>query len=523
MKLFVFLFLFSFSTLAQKSIYSSNVDADVSIRKITILPMVDNLKGIYSNPLNEHLLSIVDADKQWQFTSFPNQYLAQPEVFEDSPDKVKQVLNSTGAQALLTSRLSKGPNGISIKFNFYLGKEGKLFIQQRLTDYTGFETSDLKNKVTELYKDIKKRLPYDGVVLSRKGLLVTVNLGINQGLSPNAELSVIQIIKINRHPKFHFLVSSEKEIIGKIKIQKVDDNLSFGTITSEREEGVIQTGFKFNVDTMVDYPEAPLTAEGKIIDELAQKKDGPIAYGNQAREWVPDSDPTYGRVGVLIGLGTYSIGNNLSSAGGVSATNSLIPSIQGTGEIWINPEWLINFNLRQFVFSVTNPYTKSTPGRLNISTSQYTMHAGYNFLLEEKFFGPKIQLSAGYSSLSSYVDQSTPVAFTSMTYSGLVLGVGGSFPLSLESRLPISLGAKLNLFFNPSLSESPVTSGNPSNNITSFNAFGEYRYSNRINVRFVLDYDLFSSNFSGSGTRTESATSASHTMTTVSTGIEYLF
>lgn len=485
--------------------------------------MIDNLKGIYSTQLNSHLLNQIENDKQWLLVPYPEEIKLNPEDLEESKDNVKKILKRSGADAVMTSRISKGPKGITIKINLFSGEQGLLLAQQVLSDYSGFETADLKNKIQEQYKLLKQKIPYDGVVLSRKGLLVTINMGKSEGLLENSELSVIQIYKVTRHPKFNFIIGTEKEILGKIKIQKVDEHLSFGSIISEKDDGVIQKNQKFIVDRFVVYPESAITADGKVIDNLNAREDLPVSFGNKAREWLPDNLPTYGRLGVMLGLGTYSIGNNLTAAGGVAATNSLIPSIQGSGEIWINPEWLIHFNLRQFVFSVSNPYPGSAPSRLNVSTSQYTLQFGHNFLLEEKFFGPKVQLLAGYSKLSGYIDQSTPTAFTSMAYSGFLLGIGGSFPLSLESKLPLSLGARLNLYMSPSLDESPVTSGNPTNQISSFNTFAEYRYSNRINIKFALDYDLFSSTFSGSGTRAEAATSASHTMTTVSTGIEYLF
>lgn len=520
---FIFIVFLSISTFAQKTTFTNSVDQDLTIKSVVASPMVDNLNGVYAKALTEHLDFLLGQEKQWTKNTFPEDLKYTPENYEDKPDLVKAVLKKTGSDAFITSRLSKGPNGISLRMNLYAGKEGLLLAQQILPDFSGFELTDLKQKLYEQLQNLIQKIPYDGFVLSRKGLLVTINIGAKQGIQENSEVAVVQIIKTQRHPKFNFLVNTEKEILGKVKVKKVEEFLSFATITKERDEGVIQTGQKLLVDKYVKYPEAPLTAEGKLAEGIGTRSDNPVAFGNNPSEWMPQAQPTYGKVGLLIGLGTYTISNNLSSAGGIAGTNSLIPSIHGTAEMWINPEWFMSFSLRQFIFSVTNPYPNSTPSRLNISTSQYSLQAGYNFLLEEQFFGPKIQLTAGYSKFSSFVDQSTPVAFTSQTYSGFLFGLGGAFPLKTEEKIPLTLGARLNFFWNPAFDETPVTSGSASNSINSFSAFGEYRYSNRLNLKLVLDYDLFSTNFSGRGTRTESASSSSHTMTTVSTGLEYMF
>ncbi len=519
----VFLTLLTIPTFAQKTLFTSSVDKDLTIKSITVAPIVDNISGIYAKPLSEHLKALVAQDKQWKQIDFPADVKATPEELEDKPESVKNILKKTKADALISTRISKGPKGLTLRMNLFSGKEGLLLAQQILSDYTGFETAELKNQVAINYESLKRKLPYDGTVLSRRGLLVTIDLGSNQGLKEDQDLTAIQILKVGRHPKFHFLINTEKEILGKIKVKKVEENLSFGTVVTERDEGSLVPGQKFIVENFVRYPDVPITNEGKVLSDLSQRKDTPVAFGEKAREWLPETTPTYGKVEVLFGLSNYQISNNLSSAGGVSATSSLTPAIEVGGEMWFNPNWFAEATLRQFIFSVSNPYPNSSPGKLNVSTSQYTLLGGYNFLVADQFFGPKMQLLGGYSKMTSFIDQSTPVAFTTVSYSGLVFGLGGSVPLETESKLPVTLGARLNFFWNPNLDESPVTSGGSSSKITSFNAYFEFRHTQRMLFKGSIAYDLFSSTLTGSGSRSESATSISHAMTTLAGGIEYLF
>ena len=89
-----------------------------------------------------------------------------------------------------------------------------------------------------MLKDVLKKIPYDALVLSRQGNLITVNLGKKDGIEKGKVLTVIQIIKEQRHPKFGILIKTDKEILGKIKLLKIDDNLSFGKIIVEKEKKI---------------------------------------------------------------------------------------------------------------------------------------------------------------------------------------------------------------------------------------------------------------------------------------------
>lgn len=503
---------FCLQTFAQSTSFVSSVDQDLTIKSVAVLPMTDNLSGIYANPLGEELFRLVDTDRQWSRQDLGGNAVPAKTDLQEKPEAVRTLLKKTKADALLESRLTKGPQGITLTLNLYSGKEGFLLAQASLQGFQGYEIDDLKRQTQNLYGSLKRKIPYDGVILSRKGNLVTVNLGSIQGVKEDQDLTVVQIVKIQRHPRFHFIVSSEKEILGRVHLQKVDENLSFGTIAFERSEGVLQVGQKFVVENFVHYPENP------------EVKDAAIAFGEKPKEWVPEVTPSFGKIGILFGLSQYTLSNNLGTSGGLSATNSFAPTIQADGELWFNPEWFAALSLRQFVFNVSNPVGSGSPGKLNVSTSQYSLLGGYNFLVAEKFFGPKIQLLAGYSKFSSHVDQSSPLtSFTSQTYSGLTFGFGGSFPLEVESKTPVTLGAELKLFLTPALDESPVDSGSSKNSITSFSAYAIFGYSARLNIKGQINYDLFTSTFSGTGSRGETASSSSHAITTLAGGIEYLF
>lgn len=514
--------LFGAPTYGQKTILKSSVDQSLSIKTITMAPMVDNVSDVYAKPLTMQLRSIIESDRQWDLRTLPDVVKSSPEKFEDQPDLVKAALKKAGADALVSTRLMKGPSGISIRMNLFLAQDGLLFAQQNLENYQGFEIADLRTQLEDMYRQLKAKMPYSGIVLSRRNQQVTINMGSQHGVKEGNSLSVIQVIKLNRHPRYKFAISAEKEIIGRIQVDKVEESLSFGSITLERDSDVIQPGMKLLPIDFVAYTPAARSGDGKVVNDIAGRPDAPLVLGDKPREWIPQESPTLGKFGFMLGLGSYSISNTLSATGAVESVQTPTPSVHVDGELWLTKNWFVGLGLKQYILSADNTLAGSSPGKVNISTSQLNLQFGYNLLLSQDFFGPKLQLLGGFTKFQAQADSSVPVAYTGNTFSGIALGVSGSVPVSDE--MPVSVGAKVLYYLTPSLEETPVTSGSSNSaRMTSFSAFGTYRWTERMNLRGELMYDLFGASFSGTGTRSNPGTSLSHTITTFAGGLEYMF
>jgi hypothetical protein len=514
--------LFSGPTQAQKAKFVSAIDEDLSIRSVLVLPLLDNTNAIYAGPLTSKLMSLLEADKQWDEVTFTESNERGPEYFEENPQAVRALQKKYSSDAVLSGRISKGPAGMSITLILFSGKEGLPTSKATLNDFKGFELRELEQQTEILLKSLKDQLPYSGMILSRKGQLVTVNLGLQNGYRVGDELNVIQILTVQRHPRFKFITNSNKEILGKIRISKVEEFLSFASIVSEREVGVINTKMKLIPVRFVNYPEIPSDNQGKLQPEINNQSDKELAFGETPKEWIPNRAPTFGRVGLLLGLGTFSNNNTLNSVGAMNSTSGLTPSIHFNSEIWLNPEWMAQFDLHQYVYSLVNPYPNSSPTKLNGQSTELSFQLGYNLLLTQTFFGPKLTFSLGWNQYKSTIDSSVPVALTALTFTGFNLGMSGSLPVSDE--MPLIVGGGFNYFLSSSVDESPVTSGS-SNKATQvrFKIFADYQYTVRYSLGAALMYDQNQVQFSGVGTRPDVGTSASHNFFTLAAGINYSF
>jgi hypothetical protein len=511
--------------------YTSAIDQRLTIRKVTVLPATDNTDGIYARPIESLVVELVKSSHRWEFTdSKINSLAATPLELEESSQAVRTALGASEADAAILPVITRGPTGLAIRLSLFMKVDGKMLAQEITKDHSRFELADVKGVVASMYRRLIRTIPYEGLVLSRQGTRVTLNLGKADGVKVDQSVSVIQVISENRHPKFGLLISTEKEILGQIRILKVDDTLSFGVITSEKERGAIQKLAKIAGVNAVEYGSADfgtgsLSSGSENNEGINSESD--LAFGKKAKEWLPIKQPAFGLVGIKAALGTYAASTNLNSVGSLDGKSDFFPMLSINAELWLNPQWSILAEVTQGILSLSNPRGGSAPSTLNHAMSKYSMSVGYNFLIRDQFFGPKFQLRSGINFYRMFVDDSTPESFTTVNFNGYLLGLGLYFPMSDFSEIDLSkwaVGGEFIMTLFSKLSESPVTSGSSaSNTINEFNLFLERQIAINVKARLVLDFALYSSNLSGSGTRAESATSLSQRYTSLGGGIIYQF
>lgn len=504
-----------------QNIFVSAVDQDLNIKTVVLPPTTDNIGGIYAKPVDQYLRDLINDDKQWSLAEYPKSLNLKTELLDETPADVKKILSTAQSEAVLSSKIIKGPKGTTITLTLFVGREGLPLLQETLKDFQGFEIGDIKQETKRLFDTLKNKMPFRATVLSRRAQQVTINLGSAYGLKPGMNVSAVQIIKVNRHPKLHIMVGTEKEVLGRIQLFKVENSLSFGSVVMEKDPGVITVGSKIFPEEYVKYAAPITTPGGKILQDLSERADKDVSFGDSPQEWKPEAPPQYGKIELLAGAANYTQNTTLVSAGSVSGSSSFTPNVAVRGEMWLTPEWYVGFGLRQAVYSIDNGLAGSNPGSLNGSFGQYGVNFGYNLLLTNDFFGPKLQMNAGYMSSTFSIDDSTPLAFTRMQYGGLVLGFAGQFPISEE--VPVDLGAKFDFYVNPSMSENKSSGASNSNTVNAFGFFMDYRLKPKLKIRGELLFDYFSSDFSGTGQRTDPATSASHKLTTLMAGVQWLF
>lgn len=477
----------SFSILAKTPAYINNEDAALKIKTVFIEPFSDNVNLIYASKAEIKIKGIIENDNQWDITT-----------------------NKKDSDLIIESRLTKNPKSYTLKMEL-LFKSG-IGIQDSKEIDNIFETEKILGHYETLFHNLKTRIPYQGTILSRTQDQVTINLGTAHGVTQNQEVVAIHLAKLNLHPKTQAYISSEKIVLGKIILTKVDEYLSFGTIQFEREPQVLKKDTKIEFSRL-DRPSLAATPPGPI--DAAAPTDVPKG------EWVPRKPPQYGKFSISGGLIQYTQNINFLTAGNKTASQWFTPTIKGAAELWLNPEFHLELFIRQSSFKMRNPLENSEPGSLNMSLSQYQIKAKYNYEIDSSQRAPQFQVAFGIGSFEALGDKASPLSVSNLSYGGTLLGFKGTFAVSQES--PVDLGLYFNYFISKSLKDS--SDANPSG--VQINDFGlVVRYTKTLNLAYVfeLSFESYSSDFdTTSGQRPDPSNSISHKLISTLAGIEYSF
>lgn len=524
MKIFSVLTVFLISVPAKGQIkesissYKSEADSLLTISSLAVFTFGDNADGIFARPIEEEVKRTIDNDHRWNL--LPSTAVVSSssvKLLQLDPKVAKTLAQSTEADAFIVGRVVRMAEAVEIQLGLFLKADSKLLLEEKSGEIGRTDIPGLKVEAQNLTKKLIAKIPYDGKVMSRVGERVTLNLGKIDGVKEGQVLSVVQISSMVRHPKFDFLVNTEKVLLGKLLVLKAEDQLSFARITSEKEKGAISIGNKVAGLQFVEYTDD--TTQLSAFSAKAQK----VSFGENPQPWVPVDPPGFGRVGARLGVGLFDAATQLNNAGSIAASNSAYPHIAIDGEVWITPSWMVTAKLQQAVIKIPND-ASSSPKNLNQALGFYEVLAGYNIRMNEHIWGPEVAVLAGWYNYRLFVDDSDPRTFTTFAFSGPKIGVRGALPFgpSQEWRF----GAEFYLYLSPKLSETPVQSGDRSSNtINHFGVFGGKRLGERLMITGHLDFMQATVNFSGLGTRGggESASSASQRHTQLSAGIHYFF
>ncbi len=473
-------------------VLTSVADTAMTIHSVATLPTLDNVDGIFSRPIDVKLSELLQNDHQWlKVSSQFSGGLLSPADLIKTPQQVIKISQSLKTDALLLAEVRKNPKDFVLALYLFSAIDGKLIAHVAATDLPQESTEKALQQLAVLYQQLKYRIPYDGLILSRTKNRVTLNLGSLDGLTPGQELACSKIIEVQRHPKLGHIIKHEKILIGKVKLIKVDPRLSFADITSESESGVIQKDTKITGARPVVYQAEKWIKNDYVPAELLLSENNNVK--GRLEEWAPEAPPSFGLVGASFGLSRYQQSLTQTSTT-LTSDNPIYPTITLFGEMWLNPEWFVHAQITQGTGTLSNP-TGGSPSDLSASMGQYSLDVGYNVLLRDDFFDAKIFAALGYMSYEMSVDIGTPAGFVNTKYSGLRLLLGGKTPID-DARL-WTLGGSLYWYIDPTYHESPSSSEGADSSIVQFLFSLDYRWSERVLLNGGLEFTTYMSDFTG--------------------------
>lgn len=486
--------------------FLSEIDQTVTLNYMTIGSAYDNVGGIYKNAAEKKLIDLITQDHIWSFvdSSAEINNFRNDDLYED-PTAAAEFLEKTKTDGFFLVNIIKGQKGMSVAVTLFSKLEGLPVAQESIQDAQSFQMADFEKVIEDLYRKLKLSLPYYGATQSRRGNSITVNIGTRDGVKIGDQVSIIQILKVKRHPKHNFIVGVEKEVLGQGVVTKSEDTLSFVSLNFEKEPNVIQKGAKLQRVSTTVYG-SPNDDSTKILS---------------SQEWLPPAIPQFGYIYAGLGISNYKQSSILVNGSSLESGSNVVPTFNLGAELWVTPRFTAAMNFRQMFFTGNNAVTGSDPDKLNFNVSQIDFGLGYRQALTDNFWGAHVKAAAGYLTANHQVSDSQPTAFTSLRASGLYLGLSGYFPVTKDNDLAIGVDTKFLL--SPELSESPVSSGSTDPSISDLNFFGVYQWTTNIQFKGFIQTNTIQSNFSGTATRTNPARSVEAKTSTYGVNLEYMF
>ena len=494
--------------------YRSDIDSLLNLKSIVIVPAYDNVGGVYKVAAEKRLNELISDDHFWSLVELKlpeneKEKKYRADWLDEKPDFTQKIMQNSNADSLLSAVITKSSSGITINLVLYV-KDGSPLVSVSYQDEKTFELSKVNEIITDLYAQLKQKIPFSGLIVSRTGNKVTINLGQKNGIKENDKLSVAQILAIKRHPKLKFMTGVEKEVIGQIVVNKADSNLSFAQITFEKEVGVIEKGSKLLPVNFVDYDE-----NSKMLKPVLENE-------KDAQEWIPTPTPQYGKISVALGATDFKVGAmNKAGTNNYSSTKAFAPTIKMGAELWITSEWFTSLEMQLSNFNANNGLSGSTPVNLAFTHGQYDVLIGYRYAVTGNFWGPQLSIGGGYLMSNTQVTDTSPTAYTSNLIKGWQLHLGRYFPISENNKTAFGAKAKFVLF--ETFNETPVDSGKGDATINNFGIYLTHQISTNLQFKPEINYGTNNVSYSGTGTNTNPIRSSEEKAIAYLLGIEYLF
>lgn len=497
---------------------SPQLDTDYGYRTISAVVTNVEKESVYGEHVENELVSFFRTNPRFEYsdpgylilrervrpTRAPQNEIDENKSFtmlEPLKPTLKTLSQMGVGAAVLAEVIKDGDGKYRIMMELATTKDGEsAFVTSKPVEGVSLDSFSLATK--EALKEMMEWLPFDAAVIRRDGYLVVLDRGLPY-FQKGQTLSAYTIEKKDGQIQF-----VESGVIG---FTQVEENIAFGKILVERRPLEVTVGNKIRLDNKPAM---------KISPSLWSVSDRDIASSTRGDSFEV-SKGRFGTVGA--GLGASLVGfTTKGSTGPEQNMKGFYPNGSLNGELWLTSRVTVGLNLN-YGMGGKKDVTSSTGANTSIGTSisGFRLLAGYRLNLLAPEPGPILHLRAGYGKQSYTFDSTRDLTFSSMTYAGILVSGGATFPVTER----YGLGFDIESLIFPGVQEEPFTSGADVANISAWDFVfrGYYRWDKDIDFEGKLFFARNGATFSGARTRTLPYTESSQTTTGVQFGVSYYF
>lgn len=397
-------------------VLSANVFSSESMRHCMLLPVTDGSDNKVGFKVFEDIESYIK-DGTWctyksnsELINILGQYSKSLESHLNNKDVLKVVADKTKAGTLIRISLALGASATEVKVEI-IGDNGEDRYFKEQTQLKSTDPSVISQTVKNWLDIYEKTIPYNGRVKGVLGDQFTIDIGKKSQIFNGSEIVIERPTAKRQHPLLKEIIDYQTEKIADARVFDVGDTQAQAKVLS------YEGNKKLKID---DWVKVRSVESRKVVEQ--------VAYGDKA----DNEFGKLGSLGIFLNLGSASIAR---SGNGEKSMDGMLFGGDLEAELWATRNFWAGLDFSKKIGSYKKDQGSFTSDSNSTDNSAVRLKFGYKYLPLGFFYGPQVDVYAGYGSYTYGMSTNVTDGFTEFTFSGLLLGARGSIPIYEATRM----------------------------------------------------------------------------------------
>ena len=393
--------------------------SQASMRRCTLLPITDSVGGAIGFKVFEDVEAALKKSNWCTYVSNSGmmgvfskyrdslpQYLKQKEVLRTVAEKLQ-------VGSIVRVSMVNELKGVELSLDVH-GEDGEELYFSEKTLITTDEVDVISQNIKNWLETYSKTIPYDAKINGILGEQITLDVGKGYPIQVGQSFIVKRVARKMQHPLLKKIVDWDTEVLAEGKVFNISDNQALGMVKVYTTNKKLIAGDWVRLEPMKQG-----AFEDKSLD------DGP-----------KETAGTLGVLSIAMVTSSSSVDTASSTAGSKRAKGELY-GVNFRGEAWITREYFAALEFARTIGQLDETGGGSRNFPVNSNFGEFKLVGGYKYLPIGFFYGPQIDLYAGYANYLFDLDYSSADGYGKGNISGLLLGVGANVPINRDLRFTV--------------------------------------------------------------------------------------
>lgn len=394
---------------------SFTVSAQSSMRRCTLLPITDSVGGAIGYKVFDEIERDLKRSNWCTYVSNSGlinifsryrenlpQYLKTKEVLATVADKLK-------VGSLIRIGIVNEVSGVEVQMEVY-GENGEDIYFSEKSVLKSDDIEVISSTIEAWLDTYSKTIPYDATVMGILGDQITLDVGKGYPIQIGQKFVVKRLMAKKKHPLLKKVVDWDSKLLAEGSVFNISDNQALGMIKVYKDDQKLAPGDWVRLEEF----------KSDEIKEADLKK---------------AEEEKLGTLGLLsLALFGSSSSVDTTTPTGSNRWSGNLFGIDVRGEAWITRQYFAALEIVRSLGGLSKSSGSPAKSSPNVNNGSFKLTGGYKYLPIGFFYGPQIDLYAGYANKSYDVDLSAADGIGKNSFSGILVGIGANVPINREFR-----------------------------------------------------------------------------------------